>query len=198
MRAQTVYACRFLFANAVATAMSERFGAEAELVGRARSGDVEAFGQLYDVYRGRIHALCLRMSADRGRAEDLTQDTFVRAWQKLGSFRGESRFYTWLHRLGVNVVLGDMRSRGRWEEPLVSGEDALVREPAASERDGSQGVDLERAISTLPPKARSIFVLYDVEGYRHREIAELTGLSEGTSKAHLHRARRLLRKALSR
>ncbi len=197
MRALNTYAYP-LFAGALAAAMAEHFDSAAELVRRARAGGVSAFAELYEAYRGRIYALCLRMTADRSRADDLTQDTFVRAWQRLDSFRGESRFYTWLHRLGVNVVLADLRSRGRWEEREVDGEDTLEREGAAPVQNGSHAIDLERAIATLPPKARSIFVLYDVEGYRHPEIAALTGLSEGTSKAHLHRARRLLRKALNR
>ncbi|MNC87873.1 ECF RNA polymerase sigma factor SigE [compost metagenome] len=126
---------------------------------------------------------------------DRTQDVFVRAWRKLGSFRGESAFGTWLHRLAVNVVLTDHRSAGRRERRA----EAAVELGARSVPPPRAGlaVDLERAIAALPPGARAVFVLYDVEGYRHEEIAAMTGIAAGTSKAQLHRARTLLREALS-
>ncbi len=171
---------------------------EAELVREAQSGEVGAFEQLFRTHQGRIYALCLRMVADPARAEDLTQESFVRAWRKLGSFRGKSAFGTWLHRLAVNVVLGDLRSRKRWEsrtDELESSEPGL---PAPPRRDTLAAIDLEQAITGLPPQARTVFVLHDVEGYKHREIATMIGIAEGTCKAHLHRARNLLRKALGR
>ncbi len=166
---------------------------EGELVRQALAGDLAAFEELYRRHKDKIFGLCLRMVSQRAWAEDLTQEAFVRAWKKLASFQGRSAFGTWLHRLTVNVVLAELRSSKRRQErleavPVDSG-------PTPSSHPGT-GVDLERAIASLPPQARMIFVLYDVEGYRHREIAALTGLSEGTSKAHLHRARRLLREAL--
>ena len=176
--------------------MSDRLSAETRLVRRAQRGDVDAFEELFLAYQGRIYALCLRMICEPGRAEDLTQDTFLRAWQKLHSFRGDSAFFTWLHRLAVNTVLLDLRSRGRWDTRLVDGEEPFARQSAPRRRESLQALDLERAIAELPPQARLIFVLHDVEGYRHREIAEMTGLAEGTSKAHLHQARKRLRKAL--
>ena len=169
-----------------------------DLVGRAQSGDHAAFHTLYREHVGRVYALCLRLSADAARAEELTQDVFVRAWQHLGSFRGESAFSTWLHRLAVNTVLMEGRAAGR-RERRVSGTDDLSaverggREPAAG-----LAIDLERAIGGLPEGAREVFLLYDVEGYRHAEIAALLGIAEGTSKAQLFRARRLLREALER
>lgn len=171
---------------------------EADLVRRAQGGDVAAFEELFRRFQGRIYAVCLRMVADPARAEDLTQESFVRAWRKLGSFRSESAFGTWLHRLSVNVVLGELRSSKRWESqtaPLGPDETGV---PARPLRDTLAAVDLENAIAELPPQARTVFVLHDVEGYKHREIAGLMGLAEGTCKAHLHRARNLLRKALSR
>ena len=177
--------------------MGDRFSSDSHLVRRAQSGDVNAFEQLFVTYRGRIYALCLRMLSEPDTAEDLTQETFVRAWQKLGSFGGRSAFFTWLYKLAVNIVLADLRSRGRWQEHLVEGEDSLAQHAASPVRSSAQAVDLERAIAGLPPQARLIFVLHDVEGYRHREIATMTGLAEGTSKAHLHHARKLLRKALN-
>ncbi len=170
--------------------------AEAELVERAREGDLAAFELLYRRYAGRIHGLCLRMVRDRERAQDITQDAFVRAWQKLGSFRGESAFGTWLHRLAVNVALGDIRSRRRWESKTEDSEAMPELGTAPVRRE--MGIDLARAVDRLPPKARTIFLLYDVEGYRHGEIASLVGVAEGTSKAHLHRARKILREALAR
>lgn len=165
---------------------------------RARDGDVQAFERLYRAHLPRVYALTLRMTADPDRAEDLTQDAFVRAWGRLSSFRGDSAFGTWLHRLAVNVVLGDLRSRGRWQEEALDDDDrpapprALRTGPARA----GETVDLERAVAALPPRARAVLVLHDIEGYRHREIAELLGVTEGTSKAQLSRARRLLREAL--
>jgi RNA polymerase sigma-70 factor (ECF subfamily) len=165
---------------------------------------VGAFEALYREHSGRVYALCLRMSGDPGLAGDLAQESFLHAWQRLGSFRGESLFSTWLHRITVNVVLGEQRSRSRREARVVGdGELALER----AERPGRAGVadpsrgraaDLERAIASLPKEARRVLVLHDVEGYRHPEIAAMTGRSVGTCKSQLHRARRLLREALGR
>ena len=152
---------------------------------------------LYRENVGRVHALCLRMARDRAEADELTQETFVRVWERLGSFRGDSAFTTWLHRVTVNVVIAGLRSRGRWRDRFASAEpeDLGAAVPAFS---AGGDLDLERAIARLSPQARLVFLLHDVEGYQHGEIAEQTGLAEGTSKAHLHRARRLLREDLSR
>ena len=152
---------------------------------------------LYRANVGRVHALCLRMARDRAEADELTQETFVRVWERLGSFRGDSAFTTWLHRVTVNVVIAGLRSRGRWRERFAASEaeDLGTAVPAFS---AGGDLDLERAIARLSPQARLVFVLHDVEGYQHGEIAELTGVAVGTSKAHLHRARRLLREDLSR
>ena len=172
---------------------------EAELVRRAQGGDLVAFEQLYRDNAGRVFAVCLRVCADRALAEELVQDVFVRAWQKLGSFRGESALSTWLHPLAINVALSERRSRKRRESRVTTTDDLTPFErPEAPERAVSPtaGVDLEKAISGLPPGARAVFVLHDVEGYKHEEIAELMGVASGTSKAQLHRARRLLREAL--
>jgi RNA polymerase sigma-70 factor (ECF subfamily) len=167
-----------------------------ELVRLAQNGGVSAFEELYRANVRRIYALCLRMVADSRRAEELTQDVFVRAWEKLATFKGGSAFSSWLYRLAVNVVLSDQRSRRRREtRTILTDNVAWFREPSSEPRPGT-GMDLEKAIAALPPKAREIFVLHDIEGYRHDEIAKLTGLAVGTSKAQLHRARRLLRKVL--
>jgi RNA polymerase sigma-70 factor (ECF subfamily) len=167
-----------------------------DAVARACGGDVAAFEDLYRATVDRIHALCLRMCGDPHLAEELTQESYVRAWRKLATFRGESRFTTWLHRVAVNVVLGHMRSVGR--RPTLE----LVEDPAAQlhavHRSNPQAsLDLERAIAKLPLRARTVFVLHDVEGYKHHEIAEMADMAVGTSKAQLSRARGLLRKALS-
>lgn len=167
------------------------------LVRRASAGDAEAFGALYRAHAGRVYALCLRLEGDAARATELTQDVFVRAWERLGGFRGESAFGTWLHRLAVNVVLQDRRAAWR-RERRVQPVEAPERLEAAAPASGAEPLDLERAIAALPPGARAVFVLHDVEGYGHAEIAAMTGIAEGTSKAQLFRARRLLREALDR
>jgi len=167
------------------------------LVDRAARGDVEAFEELYRENVGRVYLLCLRMCGDPSLAEELAQEAFIRAWQKLGSFRGDSAFSTWLHRVTVNVVLGDRRSTARREARVKPVGDDLPVDLSAPEPSPGQALDLERSIAALPDGARTVFVLHDVEGYRHKEIAHLTGVAEGTSKAQLHRARKLLRKALA-
>ncbi len=172
-------------------------------VARARKGDVEAFEALYRAHGGRVHALCLRMCGDPREAEELTQDVWVRVWNRLEGFRGESAFTTWLHSITVNEVLGRRRSDGRRAnrfdtvpDPAAVADGAGLRATKAAPP-GTR-LDLERALATLPEGARTVFVLYDVEGYLHREIAERLGVAEGTVKAQLHRARRMLREALER
>ncbi len=169
---------------------------ETEVVARAQQGDLGAFEELYETHKSRVYALSLRMVRDPSRAEDLTQDAFVRAWQKLASFRARSSFSTWLHRLAVNVILGRLRSEKKWSNRETDLEDLETRLGAPETTQQEIEIDLERAISLLPTKARLVFILHDVEGYRHAEIAELAGIAEGTSKAHLHRARKLLREVL--
>jgi len=176
----------------------ERLAREKELVGRAQAGELSAFEQLYRENVRRVYAVCLRFACDATLAEELTQDAFVRAWQKLGSFRGESAFSSWLYTLAVNLALSERRARRRREARVLPTEDPVVFEKAPRRPGPDAGIDLERALATLPPGARSVFVLHDVEGLRHDEIATMTGIATGTSKAQLHRARRLLREALGR
>ena len=153
--------------------VTDQIARSADLAERAARGAVEAFEELYRQNVGRVYLLCLRMCGDPSHAEELTQEAFVRAWQKLGSFRGESAFSTWLHRVTVNVVLGDRRSRARREARVkVVGDDFPV-DPTASEPSPGQALDLDRSIAALPEGARMVFVLHDVEGYRHREIARM-------------------------
>jgi RNA polymerase sigma-70 factor (ECF subfamily) len=166
------------------------------LVARAARGDVRAFEELYHAHIGRVFALCLRMTGDQHLAEELAQESFVRAWQKLGTFRGASAFSTWLHRVAVNVVLGHLRGVGRRDVCDGGGAEDDAPGRAAPISHPGETIDLERAIGGLPDGARTVFVLHDVEGFRHHEISQLTGIAVGTSKAQLHRARKLLRKAL--
>jgi RNA polymerase sigma-70 factor (ECF subfamily) len=168
---------------------------EVDDVRRASGGDAGAFRRLYDAHVGRVHALALRMAGPEV-AEDMTQEVFIRAWQRLHTFRGEARFGTWLHRLAVRHLLSARTRRRRREERQVAGDGILERAAAPPGRRTAVALDLEAAIRTLPEGAREVFVLYDVEGYRHKEIAELMGISVGTSKSQLHRARMLLRRRL--
>lgn len=164
---------------------------------RAAAGDRRAFEQLYRDHVDRVFTLCARMTADRALAEELTQDVFVRAWEKLALFRGDSSFGTWLHRLAVNVVLNHRTTHGRRARYLAADpEGDLVDHLAARPTAPGDRLDLETAIAALPPGARRVFVLHDVEGYTHEEIGALLGITDGGSKAQLHRARRLLREAL--
>lgn len=169
-------------------------------VERAARGDRQAFERLYRLHVNRIYSLCTRMVGDRTRAEELTQDAFVRAWEKLGQFRGDSAFGTWLHRLAVNVVLNDRqtenRRRGR-QDDSVEDVDTMAHGDVRASHVPGLSIDLERAIAGLPPGARKVFVLHDVEGYTHDEIGEMLGVTAGGCKAQLHRARLLLREALN-
>ena len=174
------------------SAMEERW------VDKARAGDQLAFEQLYRSHCDRIYALCWRMcGGDRALAEDMVQEAFVRAWNKLHLFKGDSKFGTWMHRLTVNVVLSDRRIRVKRVHREQEFDGDLER-VLVGERDVFAGLrkDLEAAIAGLPERARTVLVLYDIEGYQHNEIAEMTGMAVGSSKAQLHRARKLVRAVL--
>jgi RNA polymerase sigma-70 factor (ECF subfamily) len=168
------------------------------LVRSAAAGDVAAFEVLYRQNLRRVHAVVWRLvGGNDARAEELTQEAFVRAWQALGKFRFQSAFGTWLHRLAVNTALMDLRSR-RAGEDMETDDEALADMDSgdhASQRI-ALGIDLERAVASLPPRARAVLVLYDVEGWKHEEIATELNMAVGSSKAQLHRARRLLRARL--
>ena len=168
-----------------------------DAVRRAQAGNAEAFELVYRAHAGRVYALCLRMSGDSGHARELVQDVFIRAWEKLAGFRGDSAFNTWLHRLAVNVVLMDRRLAKRRAEDQLTDAEGEERPIAAREAPAGLRLDLEQAIAELPPMARQVLVLYDIEGFEHQEIGAMLGIAEGTSKAHLFRARRLLRERLS-
>ena len=163
-------------------------------VAAAAAGDVRAFEALYQTHLPRVHGLVRRMTAGRD-ADEVTQDVFVRAWQKLSTFRGASSFGTWLHRLAVNVVIERFRSEAVVRRRLYDDERVFDR-LSAPRVSADLAMDFETAIAGLPDGARQIFVLHDVQGYKHREIAVLLEISAGTSKAQLHRARMMLRRAL--
>ena len=173
----------------------------------AAGGDRRAFERLYRAHVDRVFSLCTRMCGSRAWAEELTQDVFVRAWEKLPLFRGESAFSTWLHRLAVNVVLNARKSEGRERSRREPEAESAESREGGDRMDGlaspvvvhhAERIDLEAAIASLPPGARRVFVLHDVEGYKHEEIADMLGVTAGGSKAQLHRARLLIREALAR
>ena len=163
-------------------------------VALAAQGDTGAFERVYQAHLGKVHNLARRMAGPEA-ADELAQDVFVRVWQKLGSFRGESSFGTWLHRLAVNVIIERFRTLGTARERfLPDGETVLDGLPASTRPARyDAAMDLETAMKRLPPGARAVFVLHDVEGYRHEEIGQMLGVSVGTSKSQLHRARMTLR-----
>ena len=170
----------------------------AQLVERARRGDERAYEAVYRRYVGRVYAVSLRMCGDAQMAEEITQDTFVKAWRGLDRFRGDSQFTTWLHRITVNLVLQNRRSLGRRaaKEEATDDVDGLGR----SVRPAQTGtkIDLERAIAGLPAGARDVIVLRDVQGYKYREVADMLGVAVGTVKAQVHRARKMVQENLER
>ncbi len=176
---------------------------EAEAIERAKQGDAEAFEALYNLHKRRVYSLCLRMTANTAAAEDLTQEAFLQLFRKIGTFRGESAFSTWLHRMAVNVVLMQLRKKGLpvvpLEENIETEEETPRKEPGADDPRLAGSIDrmqLQRSIASLPPGYRMIFLLHDVEGYEHNEIAEMVGCSIGNSKSQLHKARMKLREIL--
>ena len=176
---------------------------EAEAIERAKQGDASAFQVLYNLHKRRVYSLCLRMTANTAAAEDLTQEAFLQLFRKIGTFRGESAFSTWLHRMAVNVVLMQLRKKGLnvvpLEETMEGEEEAPKKEPGADDARLAGSIDrlqLENAIGELPPGYRMIFLLHDVQGYEHNEIADMVGCSIGNSKSQLHKARMKLRDLL--
>jgi len=177
---------------------------EAEAIEAAKEGDPEAFSKLYALHKRRVYTLCLRMLGNVSEAEDMTQEAFLHLFRKIGSFRGESAFSTWLHRLTVNLVLMQLRKKGlqlvSLEETInPSDEDTPKRDFGSSDLHLTGSVDrvtLERAVASLPPGYRMVFVLHDVEGYEHNEIATMLECSTGNSKSQLHKARLKLRELL--
>ena len=178
---------------------------EAEAIRRAQQGDAEAFERLYRLHNRRVYALCVRMLGNTAEAEDLTQEAFLQLFRKIGTFRGESAFSTWLHRLAVNVVLMRLRKKTLAATSLeevtepdedVGGPRKDIGGPDLRLSGSVDRVNLERAVEQLPPGYRSVFVLHDVQGYEHNEIATIMNCSIGNSKSQLHKARMRLRELL--
>jgi RNA polymerase sigma-70 factor (ECF subfamily) len=166
-----------------------------ELVKKARKNDTSAFEKLYRKHVGRIYALAVRMTEDSRIAEEIVQEIFVRVWQKLDLFEGRSSFYTWLHRLAINFILNEKRSKSRHHKNEILMDENMLESTDRNNRELS--MDLEKAISGLPEGAKEVFVLYDIEGMQHDEIARLKNITVGTSKSQLHRARKILREVLN-
>ena len=175
------------------TLTADSIAADAALAG---SGDPSAFERLYRTHVARVHTLVRRM-LDADEADDVTQDVFIRAWQKLSTFRGESAFGTWLHRLAVNVVLARRKGVGI-ERGRFFADDKPLETVSGRPHTPELSMDFEEALASLPEGARQVFVLHDVEGYRHDEIARMLGVVPGTSKSQLHHARMALRRHLER
>jgi RNA polymerase sigma-70 factor (ECF subfamily) len=176
---------------------------ETQLIARAQRGEEEAFTALFETHKRRVYSLCLRMTGNTAEAEDLAQEAFLQLFRKISTFRGESAFSTWLHRLAVNVVLMHLRKKGLQQVSLdevdTSQDEPVKRDYGDNDRRLIGSVDrigLQRAIADLPPGYRTVFVLHDVEGYEHNEIAEIMNCSVGNSKSQLHKARMKLRERL--
>jgi len=167
----------------------------------AQQGDQNAFHQLYILHHKRVYALCWRMLVDKNSAEDVCQEVFVQLWRKISNFRGDSKFSTWLHSVTTNIVLGHIRKNKNWFQRVFSIEEQTVEENLINESESQQGDEnlstLDRHIQRLPERARIVFVLFAVEGYRHEEIAQMMQMAVGSSKSHYHRARNLLKASLS-
>jgi len=162
---------------------------EKALIVKAQQGDQNAFYQLYQCYQRRMFALCWRMLADKESAEDVCQEVFVQLWQNISNFRGDSKFSTWLHSVASNVVLGHLRKNKNWLQKVFSIEDSPVAEAG---QEMSELSTIDKHIMRLPERARLVFVLFAIEGYRHEEIANMLNMAVGSSKAQYHRARNLL------
>lgn len=180
-------------------------GPAADDLRAAREGDAEAFARLYDAHVHPLFAFCLGLTGNRQAATELVQDAFVRAWEALSGFRGDSSFGTWLHRIAVNLMLTDARSFRRRALRVAieadlggDGTSSPLENVQAAPSDSALRLDIAQAVSRLPAGARAVFVLHDIAGYPHADIARQLGIAEGTCKAHLFRARRLLRGMLDR
>jgi len=179
--------------------MREDEAAALDSIRRAQAGDVDAFELLYREHAGRVFALCLRLQGgDSADATELMQDVFIKAWRRLATFRGDSAFSSWLHRMAVNTMLENARSDRRRIARVLPMDDMSLLPGGARSSGVELKMDMEDAIASLPKGARLAFVLHDVEGFQHQEIAEQLSVSVGTVKAQLHRARRLLRERLER
>ena len=166
--------------------------AEADLIQAVQQGDKQAYQQLYQSYCGQVYALCLRLTGgDRALAEDATQEVFIQLWRKLENFHGQSKFSTWLHSVASNVTISYLRKQKGWWQRMFNIEDSEAMHAPAEESTGN--VDLDTYVMRLPERARIVFVLHAIEGYRHEEIADMMNMAVGSSKAQFHRAKQLIK-----
>ncbi len=171
-----------------------------DLIHKARGGSPNAFRELFETHVNRIYAVCLRYSQDPDMADELTQEVFIKAWEKLDTFKFESKFSSWLYSIATNQFLMHKRSEKRFAERIdrlgeIQTRNNPLLKPSVS---NDYSIDVENALAKLPAQARLAFVLHDIEGYKHHEISEIMNIEVGTSKAHLHRARKMLREELSK
>ena len=174
---------------------SAKFGVQADdeltLIRQVKQGNRHAYQQLYQHHCGRVYAVCYRLLGDVTAAEDAVQEVFIQVWDKIGSFKEQSKFSTWLHSVATNLAVTHYRKRNTWWRRFMSSSEESVPEPAAEDDHEEHG--LEAHIQRLPEQARMVFVLFAIEGYRHEEIAKQLGIAVGSSKAQYHRARNLLK-----
>lgn len=182
------------YSQMMATAGTDAYTHESALIEQAQRSDAKAFAALYRLHIDRVYGVCLRMTGNVSEAEDCTQEAFIQAWNKLEKFRGDSAFSTWLHRIAVNSVLGRMRKAKREQDRIMAVTESAA--PTVATGDTGDMRDLSEAIDRLPQGARHVFVLHAVYGYSHDETGEMLGIATGTSKAQLHRAKRLLAQQL--
>ena len=164
---------------------------EHALIERVKSGDQVAYATLYELHVKRVYSLCLRLLADKEHAEDATQEVFVQLWHKIANFDGRSQFSTWLHSVTSNIAISYIRKHKNWLQKVVSFEQSGMDEQSAADCQGLNGLD--KLVLRLPERARMVFVLHAIEGYRHEEIASMLDMAVGSSKSQFHRARQLLK-----
>ena len=174
----------------MATVNTEAFAEEAVWIRQAQRSDTRAFESLYKFHIDRVYGICLRMTGNTAEAEDCAQEAFIQAWNKLDKFRGDSAFSTWLHRIAVNAVLGRMRKSNREQDRILAA--AETKNQPLTTEDNGELRDLSEAVDRLPDGARNVFVLHAIYGYSHEETGDMLGIATGTSKAQLHRAKKML------
>lgn len=178
-------------ANVIAAQQKFAEHSESSLIDAVKNGDRQAYHQLYEKYVGQVYGLCFRLTGEKSLAEDATQEVFIQLWRKIGNYRGDSKFSTWLHSVTSNITVSYIRKQRGWLQRMFNIETSEAMNEVAEE--SSSSVDLEAYVQRLPDRARQVFVLHAIEGYRHEEIANMTKMAVGSSKAQFHRAKQLLK-----
>ncbi|MEP0354359.1 MAG: RNA polymerase sigma factor [Paraglaciecola sp.] len=181
--------------NVVAAEHKFASKSEADLIKAVQNGDKQAYNTLYSQYIGQVYGLCYRLTGEKTLAEDAAQEVFIQLWRKVGNFRGQSKFSTWLHTVTSNVTISYIRRQKGWLQKMFNIEDSAAMNEEA--QGSSASVDLESYVVRLPERARIVFVLHAIEGYRHEEIAAMTDMAVGSSKSQFHRAKQLLKEWMS-